>query len=451
MTPVEPVDPNASVDGSAVVARVIRRIIPFIFCCYVVAYVDRVNIGFAARDLQRDLSLSDWEYGVGGGLFFFGYFLFEIPSNLLLQRIGARVWIARIMIVWGLVSMATIFIRDEWSFFGSRILLGLAEAGFFPGVILYLTWWVPAAYRARAGALFMMAIPISVLIGSPISEALLQLHHVWGLKGWQWLFIGEGLPAVLLGVATLFYLTDKPEQASWLPPAERRWLVSTLEREREARARQMQAQGTHGFRSMLSPKVWQLCAIYFLQALVTYGLFLWLPKILSDVSGYKGMQLSAITMVPFIAALVGMILIGNHSDRTGERKWHAAGCALTAAVGIGLAAFSQHSTLLIVLAFMLSQIGQRSILSVFWAIPPMFLGGTAAAASIALINSIGNLGGSVGPAVMGWLRTGRQDYTAGLLALAGALVLQALLIALLELPAAASKPAVAGQPATTRS
>jgi ACS family tartrate transporter-like MFS transporter len=433
MTATEPEALATSVDGTAVVARVIRRLIPFIFVCYVVAYLDRVNIGFAARDLQRDLGLSDWAYGIGGGLFFFGYFLFEIPSNLLLQRIGARIWIARIMIVWGIVSMATIVVRGQWSFYASRVLLGLGEAGFFPGVILYLTFWIPAAWRARAGALFMMAAPISVLIGSPISEALLQLDGRLGLKGWQWLFLGEGLPAVILGVVALFFLTDKPEQAHWLPPAERDWLIAELERERRQRAEQMREQDTHGLRSLRNGKVWLLCAIYFLQSLVTYGLFLWLPRILSDVSGFKGMKLSAITMVPFIAALAAMILIGHHSDRTGERKWHAVGCALTASLGIALAALSQHSTLLIVLAFTLSQLGQRSILSVFWAIPPMFLGGTAAAASIALINSIGNLGGSVGPSVMGWLRTGRQDYTAGLLTLSAALVLQALLIMSLRL------------------
>ncbi len=435
MTPVEPAGPATSVEGSAVVTRVIRRIVPFIFCCYVVAYVDRVNIGFAARDLQRDLGLSDWAYGVGGGLFFFGYFLFEIPSNLLLQRIGARIWIARIMIVWGIVSMATILVRDQWTFYTSRVLLGLAEAGFFPGVILYLTFWIPTAWRARAGALFMMAIPISVLIGSPISEALLQLDGQLGLKGWQWLFLGEGLPAVILGVATLFFLTDKPEQADWLPAADRSWLIAELEHERRKRAEQMQQQGTQGLRSLLNGKVWLLCAILFLQTAATYGLFLWLPKILSDVSGFKGMKLSAITMVPFTVALVGMILIGHNSDRTRERKWHAVGCALTASLGIALAAFSQHSTLLIVLGFALSQLGQRSILSVFWAIPPMFLGGTAAAASIALINSVGNLGGSVGPAMLGWLRTGRQDYTAGLLTLSAALVLQALLLMSLRLDA----------------
>jgi ACS family tartrate transporter-like MFS transporter len=283
-----------------------------------------------------------------------------------------------------------------------------------------------------------------VLVGSPVSEALLQLHGAWGLTGWQWLFLGEGLPAVLLGVLTLFILTDTPEQAQWLPPAERAWLIATLERERAARATQMEAHGTRGLRSLLSPKVWQLCAIYFLQSLVTYGLFLWLPNILRDVSGYTGMRLSVITMLPFVAALLGMILIGNHSDRTGERKWHAAGCSLTAAAGILLSAFSQHSTALIVLAFTLSQVGQRSILSVFWAIPPIFLGGTAAAASIALINSIGNLGGWAGTSVMGWLRSGRQDYTAGLLALAGALVLQAVLIMTLRLHASTA-------PAATRS
>ncbi len=434
MQAVQQAVPVAPADGAAVVSRVIRRIIPFIFCCYVVAYVDRVNIGFAARDLQRDLGLSDTAYGIGAGLFFFGYFLFEIPSNLMLQRMGARLWIARIMIVWGLVSMATLFVSDQWTFYASRVLLGLAEAGFFPGVILYLTYWIPAAYRARAGALFMMAIPISVVIGSPISESLLKLHGTLGLKGWQWLFVGEGLPAVILGIATLWFLTDKPEHATWLAAPEREWLITEMDTERREKAERLSHAEAHSLASMMTGKVWLLCAIYFLQSLVTYGLFLWLPTILRDVSGYTGFALSAITMVPFLAALVGMILIGRHSDRTGERKWHAAACALTASLGIALAAFSQHSTLLIVLAFMLSQVGQRSILSVFWAIPPMFLGGTGAAASIALINSIGNLGGAVGPTVVGWLRTGRQSYTAGLLVLAAALIIQALLIALLRLP-----------------
>jgi ACS family tartrate transporter-like MFS transporter len=427
----------APVDGSAVVSRVIRRLIPFIFCCYVVAYVDRVNIGFAAQDLQRDLALSDWAYGFGAGLFFFGYFLFEIPSNLMLQRMGARLWIARIMIVWGLVSMATLFVSDQWTFFGSRILLGLAEAGFFPGVILYLTYWIPTAYRARAGALFMMAIPISVVIGSPISESLLTLNGTLGLKGWQWLFLGEGLPAVLLGIATLWFLTDKPEQATWLAPADREWLIAELDKERREKAERLSHEESHGLGSMLTPKVWLLCAIYFLQSLVTYGLFLWLPTILRDVSGYKGFKLSLITMLPFIVALIAMILIGRHSDRTGERKWHAAACAITAAVGIALATVSQHSTVLIVLAFALCQLGQRSILSVFWAIPPMFLGGTGAAASIALINSIGNLGGFVGPFVVGALRNEKQSYTSGLLFLTAALIVQALLIASLRLPPAA--------------
>ncbi len=434
MQAVQQAVPVTPADGAAVVSRVIRRLIPFIFCCYVVAYVDRVNIGFAARDLQRDLGLSDTAYGVGAGLFFFGYFLFEIPSNLMLQRMGARLWIARIMIVWGLVSMATLFVSDQWTFYGSRVLLGLAEAGFFPGVILYLTYWIPAAYRARAGALFMMAIPISVVIGSPISESLLKLHGTLGLKGWQWLFVGEGLPAVILGIATLWFLTDKPEHATWLSAPDREWLIAEMDQERREKAERLSHAEAHSLASMMTGKVWLLCTIYFLQSLVTYGLFLWLPTILRDVSGYTGFALSAITMVPFLAALVGMILIGRHSDRTGERKWHAAACALTAAVGITLAAFSQHSTLLIVLAFMLSQVGQRSILSVFWAIPPMFLGGTGAAASIALINSIGNLGGAVGPTVVGWLRTGRQSYTAGLLVLAAALIIQALLISLLRLP-----------------
>jgi MFS transporter, ACS family, tartrate transporter len=422
---------TVDVDGRAAIARVVRRLVPFIFLCYVVAYIDRVNIGFAARELQRDLSLSDAAFGFGGGLFFLGYCLFEIPSNVLLERMGARVWMARIMIGWGIVSMAMVFVVGQWSFWTMRVILGIAEAGFFPGAILYLTYWVPAAERARTGALFMTAAPVAVMIGAPLSEALLSLDGAWGLRGWQWLFLVEGLPAVILGIVTLWYMTDRPEQASWLPPRDREWLTAHMAKEQSARKTH---HGGSELRALLNGRVALICFIYFLNTLVTYGIFLWLPRILQDASGYRGWRLSVITAIPFIVALVGMVLVGRHSDRTGERKGHLAACALTGALGLLIAAFSERDVVMIVLALTICQLGQRSVQGVFWAIPPMFLGGMAAAAGIALINSIGNLGGFVGPWVMGWLRGSSGSYSAGLLVLAGALVIEAALVLSLRLP-----------------
>jgi ACS family tartrate transporter-like MFS transporter len=431
-----PHEPDAL--ARAAIRRAVRRLIPFIFLSYVVAYIDRVNIGFAAIELQKDLGLSDAVFGLGGGLFFLGYCLFEIPSNLVLERVGARRWIARIMFGWGLVSMGMMFMTGPWTFYAARVLLGIAEAGFFPGVILYLTYWVPAAERARTGALFMTAAPIAVIVGAPVSQALLALDGWLGLRGWQWLFLLEGLPAVVLGVIAWQYLTDRPEQAHWLPDGERQALSALMDRERAERA--ARHTGSH-LRTLLQGKVLLLCAIYFLNALVTYGVFLWLPRILREASGYGGAALSGITMIPFVVALVGMVLVGRHSDRTGDRKWHVAACALTAAAGLVLAVLFQDNTALIVLSFTLSQLGQRSIMSVFWAIPPIFLGGTAAAAGIAMINSIGNLGGAVGPTLIGFLRGSSGDYSSGLLSLAGVLVLQAILVASLRMPA--RQPSVA--------
>jgi ACS family tartrate transporter-like MFS transporter len=412
------------------IGRVVRRLVPFLFLCYLVAYIDRVNIGFAARDMQDDLGMSDSVYGYGGALFFLGYFLFEIPSNLILQRTGARRWIARIMIGWGLVSMAMMLIEGEWSFYLVRFVLGVAEAGFFPGIVLYLTYWVPERQRARTGALFMTAAPIAMVAGPWLSEALLKLDGLHGLHGWQWLFLVEGLPAVVLGVIAYLYLTDLPEHATWLPASHREWLSGEMSRERAGRDTVQHS----GFAVLRDRRVVLLCTAYFMNTLATYGVFLFLPKILREASSYDGFKLAGITAFPFVVALVGMVLIGRHSDTTGERRWHVSGCALTAAAGLVLAAVNKNSVPLIVLSFTLSQLGQRAIQPVFWSIPPAFMRGTAAAAGIAMINAVGNLGGFVGPALIGRLREGSDDYTSGLYLMAAALILEAILVLSLDLP-----------------
>jgi len=413
-----------------VVSKVTRRIIPFIFLCYVVAYLDRVNISMA-EGLGSDLNLTDTELGLGGGLFFLGYFLFEVPSNLILHRVGARLWIARIMIVWGLVSMATIWVSGKWSFYGMRVLLGLAEAGFFPGIVLYLTYWVPARERARLGALFMIAAPVAVGIGSPLSGQLLTMHGIGGLKGWQWLFLLEGLPAVVLGLITLKWLTSRPGDAAWMTHEERDWLAGELERERASKS----ALGHAPLKeSLLNPKVWILCFFYFLNTTVTYGIFLWLPRILASASGAKDLKLGLLSGSTLLPAIAGMILITAHSDRKEERRWHTAACCGVAIVGLVLTVLSGKTTLLVWMSLVICHLGQRTIQAVFWSIPPVFLGGAAAAAGIAFINSIGNLGGYIGPWAMGRLRDATGGFNTGLLLLAGVLLLEAFVVLAIRMP-----------------
>jgi ACS family tartrate transporter-like MFS transporter len=329
--------------------------------------------------------------------------------------------------------MGMVFVHDVNTFYLARILLGLAEAGFFPGIVLYLTYWIPAADRARTGALFMMAAPVAIIIGAPISNRLLALDGALGLRGWHWLFLIEGLPAVVLGIFALRALTDRPRDATWLSDGEREWLTRTMEQENARRA----AIGhTSLGRSLRSGRVWLLCSVYFLNTVVTYGIFLWLPKMLTEAAGGRqSFGLSLMTALPFCAALVAMFLVGRHSDRTGERKYHVAACTMTAAAGLVLAVAFRGNLWLVVLSFTLSQVGQRSVQGVFWAIPPIFLGGTAAAACIGLINAIGNLGGWVGPSVMGMLRDATGTYSRGLLVLAAALVLETIIVISLRLPA----------------
>jgi ACS family tartrate transporter-like MFS transporter len=335
------------------------------------------------------------------------------------------------MISWGIVSAAMMFAAGTWSFYALRVLLGIAEAGFFPGALLYLTYWIPQRERGRTGALFMMAAPVALIVGPYLSSALLALDGVGGLRGWQWLFVGEGLPAVALGMMALWWLTDGPRDAEWLPADARASLIREMDAERSEAVHPGQ---TDLVTALTSGRVWILSIVYFLNTTVSYGLFLWLPKILEDASGWHGVKLAGITALPFVVALGTMVVVGRHSDRTGERRWHLASCALAAAAGLVLAALAKSSVPLLVVAFTICQAGQRAVQPLFWTIPPLLLGGTAAAAGFALINSIGNLGGFAGPTAMGYLREVSGGYERGLLTLAVSLVIQAAIVVMLRLP-----------------
>jgi MFS family permease len=416
---------TTSVDQQRVLSRVTRRFIPLAFVCYVIAYLDRVNVGFVANDLKRDLGLGATAYGVAAGLFFLGYALFEVPSNLILERVGARRWIARIMITWGLVAMATMFVRSAGTFMVARVLLGVAEAGFFPGMVLFFTYWFPASERARTGALFMMAAPVAVIVGAPLSTWVMRLEGIGGLRGWQWLFLIEGLPAVILGVVVLAVLSDQPGDAKWLSSAERTWLTRRMEDDRAAR----RPVGDGTIDDLFTSRaLWLLCAVFFLNSVVNYAIFLWLPKLIGDVTKLQGFALSATTAIPFAVALAAMVFVGRASDRRGERRRFVAACALATAAGLVVALVFQRQTWALVLGFTIAQIGLRSFAGVFWAMPAELLGTAGAAAGIGLINAIGGVGGFVGPTLMGVLLDATGGYTGGLLALASVLVVEAILV-----------------------
>ena len=406
----------------ATLAKVTRRLIPFLLLLYVVAWLDRVNVGFAALQMNRDLGFSPAVYGFGAGVFFVGYALFEIPSNLILARVGARRWIARIMITWGLVSASMMFVRSETTFYALRFLLGVAEAGFLPGIIYYLTHWYPAAARARAVSWFMAAIPLSIVIGGPLTGLLLEMKGTLGLAGWQWLFLLEGLPAMILGVVVLFYLTDTPEQARWLDPEERTWLSARI------RAEQTQAKSRHGVglrQALLHPTVWQLALIMFACQSGSYGLTLWVPQILKGLSGMSDLHVGMISAIPYVCAAIGMVLIGMHSDRTGERFLHIAIPSTIGAIGFTASAFLL-SPIPGLIALTIAAIGDLGSRGPFWSLPGRFLVGSASAGGIALINTIGSLGGFVGPYAVGLVKNATGDFTGGLLLLAFMLFVSAI-------------------------
>jgi ACS family tartrate transporter-like MFS transporter len=345
------------------VSKVTWHLIPFLFLCYIIAYIDRINVSFAGLQLQKafgvDASHYYEIYGWGAGLFFLGYFLFEVPSNLALHRVGARLWIARIMVVWGCVSSAMMFVHTPTAFYVMRFLLGVAEAGFFPGIILYLTYWYRVQDRARTVALFATAGTLSGFVNSPISGKLLQLDGALGLAGWQWLFLLEGIPAVIVGIAVLFYLPDGPEQAVWLSSEEKEWIRTELDRERI----QLGSQQQHRLRDVFtSGRIWLLCLLYLLLNIAGYGFEMWLPQILKGFSGLSNVQVGFLNSIPYLAATVSMVLAGRHSDRTGERRWHVASGAFAAAAGFLLSAMTSN-LLLALMALVLAFSGLKAVLA----------------------------------------------------------------------------------------
>lgn len=422
----EPSSPASTAAGSAfeaaTYAKVTWRLLPMLFLCYVASYLDRVNVGFAKLQMLNDLKFSETVYGLGAGIFFIGYFIFEIPSNMMLHRVGARLWIARIMITWGLISGAMIFVDSPTSFYAMRFLLGVAEAGFFPGVILYLTYWYPAQRRGKMTALFMTGVPVSGVIGGPLSGWIMKaLPGVHGLAGWQWMFILEAIPSLLLGVLVIFYLQDRIRGAAWLSEQEKQLLEAQIAAEtshkQEASLSQMFA----------NPRVWLMALIYFCFVMGLYGISFWLPTIIKATGVTDTFNIGLLTAIPYATAAIAMILIGHSADQRRERRWHVAIPAVLGCIGLILSTVYDHNTLLAMSALTLATVGIISVLPLFWSLPTAFLGGLAAAAGIALINSLGNLAGFVSPYLVGWLKDQTHSTNSGMYVLAGSLLLGALL------------------------
>ncbi|MFF1353402.1 MFS transporter [Streptomyces sp. NPDC058297] len=409
---------------NAVFRKVTKRIVPFLILCYVVSYLDRVNVGFAKLQMSDDLGFSEAAYGLGAGLFFIGYFLFEVPSNLMLQRVGARTWIARIMISWGVVSAAFVFVTNESTFYVLRFLLGAAEAGFYPGVILYCTYWFPSHRRARVIAMFMSAIPVAGIFGNPLSGWILDMFHgVSGWQGWQWMFLLEAVPALMVGVATLFYLDNGVRDAKWLSDEEK----TVVER---ALAEDVRHQTVHGrvWDAFREPKVWLMCLVYFCFVMGQYALTFWLPTFVES-TGIKGnLAIGVLSAVPFLAALVAMNLFGRSADKRRERRWHLVVPSLMGAVGFSLAASWSGSTVLSLIALSFAAAGVLTCAPLFWSLPTAFLGGAAAAAGLAVINSVGNLAGFVSPYMIGALKDATGSTSIPMYVLALSLVVGAAVV-----------------------
>jgi len=403
-------------------AKVTWHILPLLFLCYVASYLDRVNVGFAKLQMATDLHLSDTVFGLGAGIFFIGYFIFEVPSNVILHRVGARIWIARIMVTWGIVSGAMVFVNGPIMFYVMRFLLGVAEAGFFPGVVLYLTYWYPANRRGKITALFMTAIALSGVIGGPLSGWVMQsMPGVYGLAGWQWMFVIEAIPSLVLGLATIAYLQDRVHDAKWLTDDEKKLIATQIGAEDKEKG-----EGTVS-QTFANPRVWLCALIYFSFVMGLYGVGFWLPTIIKATGVKSPLDIGMLTAVPYAFAAVAMVLIGRSADRLRERRWHVAIPGVVGAVGLLLSTLFGDNTWLSMSALTLATVGILTTLPLFWSLPTAFLGGTAAAAGIALINSVGNLAGFVSPFMVGWLKDLTHSTNSGMYMLTASLVLGAVL------------------------
>ena len=398
------------------------RLLPFLFLCYILAYLDRVNVGFAKLQMLKDLSMSDAAFATGAGIFFIGYFFFEVPSNVLLKKFGARMWIARIMISWGVISAGMIFVKGEWSFYAMRFLLGLAEAGFFPGVIFYLTLWYPSKLRASRTAWFVAAIAVSGVIGNPISGWIMdRLNGAMNLAGWQWLFLSEGIPSVIVGLWVIYYLDSSIEEAKWLTAEEKALLANNVIAEDKHKTEHKLAD------AFTSGRVWVLCAIYFTLMIGLYGIAFWLPTIVKafGIKGYFGVGL--ITAIPYGVAVIGMIFLSLHSDKTGERRLHYVFNVVAGAIGLVLSGIFASNPVLAIIFLSIGTLGVIGSMPLFWPLPSAFLAGTAAAAGIGIVNSVGNLGGYFGPNIPIWAKHVSSDRSAALYIIAGILMIGAFL------------------------
>jgi ACS family tartrate transporter-like MFS transporter len=423
---------NALSPASRARARITRRLIPYLFVLYLIAFLDRVNVGFAALQMTGDLGFSSKVFAFGAGIFFIGYFLFEVPGTILVETWSARGWIARIMISWGVLATAMGFIHTSTQFFWMRFLLGVAEAGFFPGLLVYLSHWFRQDDRAKAIALFMAAVPLSSIIGAPLSGLLMEVNWL-GLAGWRWLFILEGFPAILFGLITLVYLTDKPEQAKWLPDDEREWILGELAKEHAVKL----SQGSLTLWETLGQRdVWLLALAYFGMVSGLYGFNFWLPTIIKQLSGLSNLLAILLTAIPYCVGLAAMLLIGWSSDRSNERRWHTALPMLIAGVGLLCGAILQQHVTVAIAVFCVGAIGIFGHFPGFWATTYGRYTGVAAAAAIAFINSLGNLGGFAGPFVIGFINERTGSFVGGILYLSLSAIVSATCILLLRQPSA---------------
>jgi MFS family permease len=399
------------------------RVMPILFLGYIAAYIDRVNVGFAKLDMLGDLKFSNAVYGLGAGIFFLGYFVFEVPSNLILHKIGARVWISRLLVTWGMVSACTALVRTPWEFYSVRFLLGVAESGFFPGMILYLTYWFPSHRRAKMVALLMAGIPVSGVIGGPLGGYILhRLARSQGLAGWQWLFLLEAIPAVGLGIVVFFRLDDRVATARWLSEEEKQQIASQIAADAPAKTH-------YTIRSVFSsPRVWLLGVIYFGIEMGSYAIGFWLPTIIRRSGVRNAFDIGLLTMAPYALALMAMILVGRHADKTRERRWHVVAPCLLAVVGFLVCGAMGANTMMAMLGLILAAVGVISALPMFFSLPTSFLGGAAAAAGIALVNCTGNLGGFISPTVIGALTTHTGSLESGLFLVAACMVMSSILI-----------------------